>query len=79
MEVVFQRLQSIVIDFSVRAIEVGSMDRSALQPSIGQVMIHAEDILLREPVTGAQAGPAVTPVHELVAEAEDQFRMRPQV
>ena len=74
-EVVVEHAELVLLDLGVGRVEVGGLDLAARQGAIGQVVVEPADVALGEPVAVAQAGPAVGPIHELVAEPEFQLGM----
>src|SRR3546814_2541581 len=70
---VVEHAQPVVRDLRIGAVQVDDVERTVGQAAIGQVVIQAVGAL-RQPVRGAQAGPAVGALHEFVAEAQAQVR-----
>ena len=74
-EVVAEHAELVLLDLGVGRVEVGGLDLAAGEGAIGQVVVEPADVALRQAVAVAQAGPAVGPIHEFVAEPEFQVGM----
>ena len=77
--VVFEQNEVVIGDFSVRCIDVDSVDRARLQPAIGKIVIEAAHVFLWQTVCRAQCRPAVAAVEKLVGKPERKFGMTPKI
>ncbi len=79
LPIVLQHAEVVGPDLGVGRVELGGLDLAGGEGAIRQVVVEPPHVALREAVPVPQAGPAVGPLHEFVAEAELEFRMAPQV
>ncbi len=71
-EVVAEHAEFVLLDLGVGRVKVGRVDLSAGEGAIGEVVVETADVAVREPVAVSDAGPAVGPIHEFIAESEFQ-------
>lgn len=78
MAVVAQHLQPVIRDFRIGAVQIGDLDRPALQRAIRQIVIQPGRGL-RQCIRRAHARPAIGALHEFVAQADRERWMRRQI
>ena len=78
-EVVFEHPEAVIDNLGVGRIQVSGVDHPLGKRSQREVVVHSPDVGLRQSVAVAERRPAVAAIHELVAEAETQIRVLPQV
>jgi len=78
-KIVFECAQIVIGDFGIGRVKISQVDVTSRQASVRQIVLDAENILLRQAVVQTQAGPTITALHNLCAETEHKFRMRTQV
>ena len=71
--------QAVVSDLGVSGIKLRGVNGLVLDAPEGQVVVHPEDMVLRQSITGLQTGPAVLPVHKLIAETQISTRVAAQI
>ena len=79
MAIVLEHAQAVGADLGVGGVDVGHVDGAGGEGAVGEVVVHARGRRLRQAVAGAQAGPAVGAVEELVGEHEAELRVGGEV
>ena len=60
-------------DLRIGRVDIHHVDAARFEPAVGEVMIEAMTILGGQPIRRTQARPAVSTIHELVAEPVSQL------
>jgi len=79
LAVVHQYAQVIAGDLGIGTIQVDHVERAISQPVVGEGVVKAVALGAAQPVSRAQARPAIGAIHELVAETKAQPGMAAQV
>ncbi len=79
MAIVVEDAEPVLDDLGIGRIEIDHVAVAGVEAAIGDLVVDAAHVSLRQLIRGAQATPAVGAIHEFVAEREAQLRMRSQV